>query len=225
MGFALRGIVLVLADRRLWPYVWLPFVLAAALYLALLFGGYILFVPRLESLLSYIGIDSIAGFAMAAALYAVVWALLSGLIFLSLAGLLSSLLWDRLSTKVEALNGGKLSDARVGCLRLAADTILRAIFAVFMTLAAFLGGIVTFGAVAILFAAMLGLCDYTAPAMLRRGVTFPDQAGRVLQLRGWLGFAIVSGVLTLVPFVNVLAMPGLVAGGTLMVLESEARRR
>jgi uncharacterized protein involved in cysteine biosynthesis len=67
---------------------------------------------------------------------------------------------------------------------------------------------------------LIGLLDYTAPAFLRRGLTLGPQWARLRHGfdRDTAAFALVAGLLSLVPLVGVLLLPGLVAGGTLLVL-------
>jgi uncharacterized protein involved in cysteine biosynthesis len=52
-------------------------------------------------------------------------------------------------------------------------------------------------------------------------VTLGGQFGRVFRLRGWLTFLLLGGLLTLLPFINVLLLPVMVAAGTIMVAKSE----
>jgi len=63
---------------------------------------------------------------------------------------------------------------------------------------------------------ILSLFDFTAPYMLRRNLTFGKQWGHVFKLQGWFGFAVFGGIITLIPLVNILMLPVMVAGGTIM---------
>ncbi|HTQ11030.1 MAG TPA: hypothetical protein VMI31_13225, partial [Fimbriimonadaceae bacterium] len=101
------------------------------------------------------------------------------------------------------------------------DGVARGSFALAVTLLSLCCGWLFFGVPAVLFAGFLGLHDYTSAAYLRRGVTFPAQMSPVGKLEGRFSFAIAAGLLTLIPLVNVLMLPCLVAGGTLMVVDAE----
>ena len=73
----------------------------------------------------------------------------------------------------------------------------------------------------LLVASLLSVLDATAPAFARRGVRLGLQIGRVRRLRGVVSFALVSGLIVLVPVLNVLALPILVAAGTILVADAE----
>lgn len=60
----------------------------------------------------------------------------------------------------------------------------------------------------------LALLDFTCGVYLRRGKRLGSQLGSVWKLPGALGFAVGAGLVTLIPFANVLLFPGLVVGGT-----------
>jgi uncharacterized protein involved in cysteine biosynthesis len=190
------------------------FVLAVAL-------AWWLIVPQLIGWIELIPVVSAWSAGLGNLLFAFVLILFSGTLYLTLAGLLSSLLWDRLSVEVEREAGFVPAQTKVGCATTVGDTVVRGLFSFFIAVAAFGCGWLCFGVIALGLAGWLGLYDYSASAFLRRGVSFPGQFVRAPGLPGALGFALVSGLLTLIPLLNVLSLPALVAGGTLLVAESE----
>lgn len=219
MGFVVRGIGLVFGNRRYWPFVWKPMLACAGVFLAIVALGYWIFVPMLSSTLGRWVDDRIAG-GTATVAYAIIWWFLSGIVFVTIAGLLSSILWDRLSYEVERTVNPSPPKEDTNFAEWLADALPRAGFACLI----FCGTLGCFWLlpVAVVLASWLCLYDYTASAYLRRGISFARQFGRAFRCKGWPTFALACGLLTLLPFINVLVLPGLVAGGTLMVAESES---
>jgi uncharacterized protein involved in cysteine biosynthesis len=72
----------------------------------------------------------------------------------------------------------------------------------------------------VLVAGWVGVLDYTSPAFLRYNRTVGEQWPVGTKMKGWFGFQIGAGLLSLLPFVNVLMLPALVAGGTSMAVRS-----
>lgn len=221
MQFIVQGIGLVFGNRRFWPFVWRPMAISAAILIAIIALGYFLIVPGGERFLAERGLDSWVGASLLRLGYALVWWFLAGVVFASIGGLLSSFLWEGLSLEVEREVNANPPTHKLQTSELVSDTVSRGIFAFtifFGTCACF-----WFPPAGVLLAAWLCLYDYTASAYLRRGVLFPTQFRRAFGVRGSASFALVSGLLTLVPFLNVVMLPGLVAGGTLMLAEHERR--
>lgn len=219
--FIVQGIGLVFGNRRFWPFIWRPMLVSAAVFLAILLVGYWLIVPWGDRFLVSRGLDSWIGGTLIRVGYAVVWWFLAGVVFASIAGLLSSFVWDNLSLEVERSVRPDAPHQRLTAGDLVVDTVARGIFALFIfgfTCACF-----WLPPAGIILAAWLCLYDYTASAYLRRGTLFPTQFRKAFGVRGSATFAVVSGLLTIVPLVNVLMLPGLVAGGTLMLAEHERR--
>lgn len=221
MGYIVDGIRIVFGDRRLWPFLWRPWVLSGVLFTVVLVAGYLFWLPQAGALASRLGLPEWVGATLGTFLYAVVWFFASGVVFLFLAGILSSLLWDDLSKQVELRVTGRFADRAPGCAGQAWDTLIRLPFAGFIALSTLLLGWTCLGFTGIVLAGWLGLYDYSACAYVRRGLLFPSQFFRAMRSRAWLGFALGSGTITLMPFLNVLLFPALVAGGTLLCLEGE----
>jgi hypothetical protein len=86
----------------------------------------------------------------------------------------------------------------------------------FIAFATILLGWLFFGIVGVVLAGWLGLLDYTSNAFARRGILIDRQFSSVRKLPGWGGFLVSAGVVALFPFLNVLLLPALVAGGTIL---------
>jgi CysZ protein len=219
---ALRGIALTLTTPRLWPLCLGPLLGALVAYAALGVGGYYLVLPHLLQWLDASGQWAfLAGLAAA-----VLWVLLFPFLFTLLAGGLFGLVFEPLSRAVERIAAGPdatLPEARLSWGVTVQDSIGRLLLNGTLGFGAFLLAFALGPVPGVLAAALIGLLDYTSPAYLRRGLTLGPQARRLLGRRdgATFGFAAVAGLLSLVPFLGVLMMPGLVAGGTLLALRRE----
>jgi CysZ protein len=216
-----QGIRLVLSVPRLWSYCWKPLLAALAVYVALGAGVWLLVVPLLIRRLPWgSGAEWLAGILVSLLILAL-WLLLFSYAFVLLSSLFSSFLWDRLTEQVEILDGGGAPAVPLPRAALILDALKRLALALCVGMLAFGCAFVTGPFAPLLAAALLGLLDFTAPAYLRRGRTLGAQWSRVLRQRS-LGFALTAGLLSLLPVVNVLLLPGLVAGGTLLTRRLEA---
>ncbi len=221
MLFVVRGITLVLGDRKFWPFIWRPMLSSAGIFAAVLALGYWLIVPQIKGLFNRIGLEEgIASAGATAAYVAVLW-FVAGILFITIAGLTSSFLWDRLSYEVERTLRPAPPKQDLTWKLWVADALPRTAFATLI----FCGSVGCFWLlpVGVVLASWLCLYDYTASAYMRRGVLFMGQLSKAPRNNGWPTFALTCGLLTLIPFVNVVLLPGLVAGGTLMVAENEQR--
>jgi CysZ protein len=225
---ALRGIFLVLRTPRLWPMSVGPLLGAVVVYISLgIAGGYFL-LPRIAEWLTRLpggGFWSLLGEAAAIFIYL----LLFPLFFIVFGSVFFGLVFESLSLAVERLVAPDETPqtVRLGMGTLFADTCRRllvngslGICAVILGL--FLGPLAAVPGV--LAAAIIGTLDYSSPAYLRRGITLAPQANRLLKSpdSATVSFGLVAGLLTLVPLVGVLLMPGLIAGGTLLARRKEA---
>jgi uncharacterized protein involved in cysteine biosynthesis len=210
---------LLARERRLWPFIWRP--LAGSLVaFVLLFGLGLYFVENLAGRYTRgQGNETLISAAVGLA-YAVLWIFVGAAVFLAIAALLSSFLWDRLSEEVELLTTGTRVEAKLPWSTVMADSVARLVFTVTLAIVGICCAATT-GVGGWFIAGLIGLFDFTANAFLRRGVTLGGQFGRVFRLRGWLTFLLLGGLLTLLPFINVLLLPVMVAAGTIMVAKSE----
>jgi uncharacterized protein involved in cysteine biosynthesis len=191
---------------------------SALLYLFLLLVSYWLVVPPLQRLTSGLGLGN-AGNVLVLVAYGAAWFFLSGLVFLGIMSLLSSLMWDKLSVEVESLLG-PVASRKIPLAAVIADSAKRTIFTLFLAVLGLLGGLCIPLLCPILAAAYVGLLDYTAPAFARRGKLLRDQRRDLKKLKNRYDFALVAGLITLVPLLNVIMLPFLVAAGTVMVARS-----
>ena len=205
-------------ERGLWRYALLPLAWAALAYalVVLLIAGASLGLGEWAA--TRAGFSSVAGGVLGGAVGFVVAIFLGGGIYLALVALISGFGFDRLSAEVETLEFGRPVGQPVGFVAGIKDGVARGILSMILGLVA-LWGSPTF-VIPWLVASFLCLMDFTAPSLLRRGVPFPSQFGRVRRLPGALPFALVSGAILLVPVLNVLALPVLVAAGTILVAEA-----
>lgn len=216
----LQGARILASNRRLWQYIWVPLLVSAAVFIAIVVAGFFLVVPALANAGErWLRLDERAGGAMAAVGYGLIWWFLAGPVFTAIAGVFSSFLWEKLSLRVEQQAYGTAPEAKVPTAAIVFDSALRLMFSTLMCCFTVTCGWFFFlGAV---FAGLLSLYDFTASAYLRRDVLFPAQMRKAFGCKGWLQFFIVCGVASLFPFINILLLPVFVAGGTLMVAETE----
>jgi CysZ protein len=217
------GIALLLRTPRLWPLALAPLMGAFLFYVVLGVAGWFWLMPLLKE-----GFGEGAIFGTIAALLA--WLLLFPYLFLVFASAITSIAFEPLAREVERCVTNKTPSP----IPLTTGQSLRDSghrFLVNMTLGgmAFLIGLPLspfepLGLVpGVLAASLIGLLDYTSVGYLRRGRTLTAQ-WRHLRTRldvDVLGFALVAGLLSLMPFVGLFLMPGLIAGGTLLALKKQ----
>ncbi|RYG46020.1 EI24 domain-containing protein [bacterium] len=195
-----------LALRPMWASL-LVFLVVFGLTIWLLAG-------LVTGLMTSLGVGALAGpLGVLAAIVAVV--ALSGMLFLTISSLVGSVFWDRLSRETEArVTGQFLPDpplaAQVG------DTFKRVLFSLGMALLSLCSGFLIPIAGPIAIAGFTATVDATGGSFFRRGIGLGGQLRRVLRLPGAIGFLIVAGVLSLVPFLNVAALPLTMTAGALM---------
>ena len=97
----LQGVALFFSTPQLWGYAWKPMLWAALVYLGLLITGIVFVIPALVNSTDLPGWLSVIVNIAGGVLFAVLWLYLSNVIFLVIAGLFSSFLWDHLSEQVE----------------------------------------------------------------------------------------------------------------------------
>ncbi len=221
MNYVARGIALVFGQRRFWPYIWRPWLLSAGIFVAIVVLGLAVAVPLGTMALSSMGVATWLGGSTIIVAYGVALWFLAGIVFTSLTGIMSSFLWEKLSLEVERTVRADAPQSSLENSALITDSLIRMSFATLI----FCGtaGCFWFLPMGVALASWLSLYDYTASTYLRRNVTFPVQFRTVFRNKPWPLFSLTCGLLTLIPFVNVLLLPGLVAGATLMVVENELK--
>lgn len=221
MDHAIRGIKLVYGNRRLRRFVWVPLGVAFVVYLSAVLFGFFIAVPFLAAWAATVGVNEVMGRIGGTVVWALLWWFVSGPVILAVATMVSAPGWEKLVGEVEGVvfgvETGKPSPLLAGLL----DAALRLPVTLTIGLCIALLGWTFAGFTGILMAGLLGLVEYTAPAFARRGSRFPRQPLQALRTRGAWSFGLAAGLASLIPLVNVLLMPGLVAGGALMLAESE----
>jgi CysZ protein len=221
MRYLGEALVLFRRHPRLWTYVAGPLVWTLGLFLAVLVIGYFIFVPPIAHLLTSLGLGDSAS-SLGTVVYLIVWFFLSGIFYLAALSFLSSLLWDRLSEEVEIAAFGGAPQFRHRKTTTVADSVRRLIFSLALAFVAFFVGFIIPVVGPLLIAGYVATLDVTASAFARRGFLLKAQRKRFFQLKGWPVFLLIAGVFTLLPFVNAILLPILVAAGTLMVARSKA---
>jgi CysZ protein len=216
----LRAVRLFSRERGLWKYAIRPLlwgVLAYALVLVAMTGV----GERLgEGISRWLGGNTLIGGAIGAVAGLALSVVLAGAIYLALVGFISGFGFDKLSQEVEERVFGHSVGTSPSFAAGLSDTIGRAVMAVVLGIIALCGA----GTLVIpwLIASFLALMDFTAPALLRRNVSLGRQFSIARRLPDALGFALVSGVLILIPVINVLSLPILVAAATIIVAEARS---
>jgi len=216
---------MVFLDRRYWRYVLIPWLWSVLIFVAVVIVGYFALVPWLQGVVdARLGGDSGAsGFlkTLISITYIAIWFFLAGFVFITITSITSGFLWDELSQRIEEqITGQPAPKSTLSNGRIVVDSISRGLFSIAMAiLSIFCGWVIPFVA-PVLLAGWVGVLDYTSPAFLRYNRTVGLQWPVATKMKGWFGFQIVSGLLSLLPVVNVLLLPALVAGGTAMAVRS-----
>lgn len=210
---------MVFTTPGLRRYIWGPIILGIALYCAMLASVHYLLVPWLTDLS---GLQGIWGTVTQWAGHIGVTALLLWLgvpIYLFISSLISSLMWEKLSLKAELMAFGSAPEERVGCVSSITDTLQRLAFAfIFLLIAlAFSWSVV----IPMLLTGLLCLFDFTCCPYLRRGITFPNQFGRAMRLKGATGFVCCCAACSFFPLLFFLLLPGMVVGATILCRQTE----
>ena len=211
-----QGLMLILRTPALWRYCVRPWLYAIAAYVVLGVLLWSLLAPRVEQLLERFAAPGAILHWAAGALVVLVWVLASSYVFLFLGGIFASFLWDPLSKQVEELDGGSPGDSPLTFGQMTNDTIVRSVVAAVLAIAGLIGSLIFTPIFGWVLASFLALCDYTSPACLRRGWTLGPQVKRMLNGRGVM-FGALTGLVGLLPVLNLLLWPAAIAGGTLLV--------
>lgn len=225
MGFIAEGFRMVFMDRRYWRYVLIPWMWSVLIFLAVVVLGYFLLVPWLQGFIdARLNMDGRAAGLVKLAIsltYAVMWFFLAGFVFLLITSITSSFLWDDLSQRVEEqITGQPAPKSSLPTGRIVSDSISRGVFAILMAIFSMACAWVIPFVGPILVAGWVGILDYSSPAFLRYNRTVGEQWPVATKMKGWFGFQLGAGLLSLIPLVNVLMLPALVAGGTSMAVRS-----
>ena len=223
MRYVFAGFRLMARDRSLWKYALKPLAMGAFVYICIVALGFIV-VPALSAeVAARLGAQGDGGStirSISAGLGAIVFGLIvwfaSGFLYLTVTSLFSAFLWDKLNEEVEARLGILEPAIPVSSITLLTDSLVRLVLSIGVSVAGIIASWSCLAVGGILAAGWLGLHDYTSPAYLRRNQPIWIQLTAIYGRRGWLAFLLVSGMLTLIPLINVLCLPALVAAGTML---------
>src|SRR5687768_8804287 len=101
MKYIVQGYLMVYGDARMRRYISWPLFVAGVLFLAAMIGGFFVVVPPLAKWIGDWGVPGFLSDIATFLLYATVWLVFSGAIFVTLVGSISAFLWDRLSLEIE----------------------------------------------------------------------------------------------------------------------------
>jgi uncharacterized protein involved in cysteine biosynthesis len=101
------------------------------------------------------------------------------------------------------------------------DAIRRLPLSLGIGILSFLLGIFGAGWLSIWPVGWLCLYDFTSPAYARRRTFYPAQKAAAKKLRYGMSFALTCGLISLFPLLNLVLLPGCVAGATLLVRANE----
>jgi CysZ protein len=214
----LAGAGLILRNRRFWRYIYGPLAISGGLFLLLASIGLVVVNAIWAGVLGRFGQDSGPLSAIAPLLYLVLLFVYSGVLFLAITSMTSSFMWERLSAAVEMALGGTGRMDSLPKSVVIGDSIARTMLAIGVAFASLCCAFIVPVIAPLLLAGGLGIIDYTAAAYLRRNVLLRQQMRAVWKLPGVLGFLVASALISSVPLLNVLMLPAMVAGGTIMVM-------
>jgi uncharacterized protein involved in cysteine biosynthesis len=216
----LAGIRLLAKTPRFWPLAVGPMAGAFLFYVLLGVVGGLWLIPLLEERLGEGAI-----FGKITALLA--WLMLFPYIFLVFASAFTGIAFEPLAREVEKSQTGTTPSAiPLTHLQSFGDSAARLFVNITLGGVAFVIGLFLgpFGPVlSVCAASVIGLLDYTSVGYLRRGKTLGAQWKHLRTHLGLdvLSFALVAGLLSLVPFLGIWLMPSLIAGGTLLALKKQ----
>ncbi len=245
-GLALEGVSLLGSERRLWALASVP-ALLSLLAVGLALAGVVTFAGELHGLASgWLPRPAAAGWvewiwigparALLGLLGLVLFLALAGGCLVAaflLAGLLASPFHDALARRVEALVAGEVPDAAgAGLLatlreggRALREELRRLGFFLGVALPLGLAGLAIPGAqlvtgpALVLFTLLFLPLEYASYALDRRRLSFREKRRWILEhAPTMLGFGAAAFLACLLPGLNLLAMPALVVGGTLLAL-------
>lgn len=224
MQFVLKGTQLIYKNPELRRYLVKPLLWSIFLYIVISITSSTLAVGPLSGLLSRLDfIPDHLTIWIARILFFIGWSFIAGPIFFGLNGMLSTILWDELSLKVEQMTSGDSHTPNTlpGIGTVWSDAIRRLPLSLGIGILSFLLGIFGAGWLSIWPVGWLCLYDFTSPAYARRRTFYPAQKAAAKKLRYGMSFALTCGLISLFPLLNLALLPGCVAGATLLVRANE----
>lgn len=223
MTTVFKGIKLVWGDPELRPFIYRPLFRAIPILLLLFVVTFFVMQPLAGLLLSLIGAVEWLVSLVAGVLTVALWWVLLGPVFFTIAIFISAFSWESLSKKVEdkAFPHLPTPTHQTSFAVSFRDNMRRLPRTIVVSVLSALTAPIFFGVISAAIAGWQARYDFTAPAYMRRGVLWPEQRQRTKALRGQKELALASAVFAWIPIINLLALPGLVAAGSMMVAESD----
>lgn len=221
MHAIVRALRLFGRERGLWKYALKPLAWAGLAYLLVVVLTTGAGERVGEAVARALGASAVTGGLAGGLAGLVLTIVFGGAIYLGLVGFISGFGFDRLSVEVEERLFGAAEGRSPGFAAGLADGVARGLLAVVLGIVALCLSVTVVGPW--LIASLLCLIDFTAPALMRRGVGLGRQLGVARRLPDALPFALIAGAIVLIPVVNVLTLPILVAAGTILAAEGRVR--
>lgn len=220
MNAILKGASLVWTRPELRRYIWRPLVRGVVWSAGFVALSFFLFRPFLDGYLQSLGVLGGWASGLSWILVAVIWFFILGPAFHVIAITASAMEWEKLSLEVEKLvHGPNVPNRRLGALAALSENGKRLPRGLATAMVCGLLAPIFLGLVSAFIAGWQCRYDYTAPAFIRRGVVWPQQKALAAKLPGINSFHAVGGISALIPIVNLLMIPALIAGGTLLTAE------
>lgn len=218
---ALHGIGLVFRTPRLRSLALWPLAATLLLYIGLAVFGTAFAVDFLAPYVR-LGSDTTgSGFGFVRILVYALWFLLFPFLFTAIVSVFYGFLFETLSRAVEetVAPGEAIPDYRPGIGTQVRDSLARLLLnGALVVITLIISAVTHLGPIPWVFAAgFMGLLDFSASAFQRRQLFLGGQFRTLFSgQRGIVPFMVVAGLLTMIPFIGVLFLPGLAAGATLL---------
>lgn len=220
MNAIVKGALLVWTRPELRRFVWRPLIRGIIWSAGFVALSFFLLQPFLGGYLQRFGVFGGWANGLSAGLLALVWFFLLGPAFHVIAITASAMEWEKLSLAVEQIaHGPQVPNRKLGALAALTENGKRLPRGLLTAIGCGLLAPLFFGLVSAFVAGWQCRYDYTAPAFVRRGVVWPQQKALAAKLPGIHALHVVGGISALIPIVNLLMIPALVAGGTLLTAE------
>ncbi|MEQ1823879.1 MAG: EI24 domain-containing protein [Fimbriimonadaceae bacterium] len=222
MEYLVSGIRMTLTQRDLRAFIIRPLLWGILIYAFVAVSANFALAGPLQDFIHRMGVPDKWSFWVARIAFFIAWSFIAGPIFFGINGMLSSVLWDKLSLRVEQQVFGGAPDSKTTLGRSLLDSLARLPLTIGV---AILSAILGFTPLAWLTAwpvGWLSLYDFTACAYARRGLYYPSQKAASSRLPKAREFAICCGILSLIPLLNLICLPGCIAGATILVRKGES---
>ncbi len=146
------------------------------------------------------------------------WIVLSGPVFYVFVLFASFPLWERISAEVERLSRGGVPLVKPSLSERVLDGGMRFCLFVVVLVISLILGLLGFGLISPILFGILCLLDSSASVFSRRRIFLAGQIRLVFRCRGWWAVAMMGGLISLLPLINLLFLPYLVVISTLLCL-------